>query len=129
MRFATALALVASGALGIAQAANSAVRYNPRASEPQVIHVGDNFVVPVESMPGAGYSWDIWKNGREGLSLIALSSRPKDKGRLGGSQIDTYTFRATATGRPTITMTYGRPWEMEKGIAPAKTLVIPVIIK
>lgn len=127
MRFYVAFAILLVTSWAVAQKA--VIQYNPASKTPQVVQVGDNFVVSVNAMPGAGYSWDIWKNGREGLSLIGKTSAPVNKGAIGGPEKMTYVFRATAAGKPVITMVYGRPWELEKGATPTKTLTIPVIVK
>ena len=104
------------------------VQFNPLATEPQILHVGDTFTVKVQAQTGAGYSWDLWKTGREGLAFVGQTSK-KATGLIGGPSTVTYSFRATAPGKPVITMVYGRPWELEKGASPVKTLTIPVIIK
>jgi len=95
--------------------------------------VGALLRVELESIPTAGYLWNI-KDQPAFLNLEAEHSRPTDPETqtdpmfTGGNHYLASDFRATATGTGTLTLVEGRPWELDAGEPPEGVFQLSVTV-
>jgi inhibitor of cysteine peptidase len=95
--------------------------------------VGGLLRVELESIPTAGYLWNI-KDKPDFLDLEAEHSRPTDPQTqddplfTGGNHYLASDFRATAVGTGTLTLIEGRPWELDAGQPPEDTFQLSVTV-
>ncbi|MFO1070758.1 MAG: protease inhibitor I42 family protein [Geminicoccaceae bacterium] len=84
-------------------------------------------VVELPARTSAGYGWSIAEQS-PGLKLwTAPTERPEKEGQPpSGPRIQTFTFKAVATGKATLRLELRRPWETDK--PPAATWAVTVDI-
>jgi predicted secreted protein len=90
--------------------------------------VGDTLTVKLDALPGAGYIWQPTTDGRPNLKYISVKTLPERAGNVGGKRTMVLRFLATASGDAKLTLIYGRPWMINKGEKPEKTLEVPVSV-
>jgi inhibitor of cysteine peptidase len=97
----------------------------PPADTIEVI-VGEDFVIPLDSNPTTGYSWELASSLPKWLELIGSEyvPTPTEPGIVGSGGVEEWTFRANTEGTTTITFEYRRPWEKDQPPAERKTFVI-----
>jgi len=91
---------------------------------------GDLLLVHLPSNRTTGYGWRAVssKPGKlEELGKPALNQPKSSRGLVGAGGVETWTFRAAASGRTTLAFSYARPWET--GVPPVRTLSWPVTIR
>ena len=86
-----------------------------------------NFDVQLDSNPTTGYQWQLARHDAKFVQMVGTPQFTPKSVRIGGSGVETFTFKALAKGKTTLDFEYLRPWE--KGVAPAKTYSITVQIK
>lgn len=97
------------------------------------LSVGDTLRVELESIPTAGYIWQV-KDQPDFLLLTAENTRPTDPdfqnqpGVTGGNHYMAFDFTAEAAGKAKLRLVEGRPWELEAGEAPDDTFTITVAV-
>ncbi|MEQ8320807.1 MAG: protease inhibitor I42 family protein [Rhodospirillales bacterium] len=80
------------------------------------MQVGQTLRVELESIPTAGYVWEI-QDKPDFLELVAENTRPTDPefqnqpGVTGGNHFMAFDLKATAPGGATLYMVNHRPWE------------------
>jgi len=79
--------------------------------ETRVIRVGEEFVIALDAMPTAGYTWQA-KFDNEYLRLVDESFQPHDTEIIGSGARQVFSFRAVRAGETTVTLVYKRPWEL-----------------
>jgi inhibitor of cysteine peptidase len=97
---------------------------------PCQLNVGAILTLNLESNPTTGYSWQLAKPLDNRLvKLLGHRYCPQKAapGVVGSGGIEIWRFKALRAGQTQINLKYCRPWE--KGIAPAKTKKIDILIK
>lgn len=95
------------------------------------LSVGDTLRVELESIPTAGYIWQV-ADQPDFLLLKAEGTRPTDPdfqnqpGVTGGNHYLSFDFTAEAAGTAELRLVEGRPWELEAGGAPDGTFTVTV---
>ena len=80
------------------------------------MHVGQTLRIELESIPTAGYIWEI-QDQPGFLELVGENTRPTDPefqnqpGVTGGNHFMAFDLKATAPGKATLHMVNHRPWE------------------
>ena len=95
--------------------------------------VGDTLRVELESIPTAGYVWqvtdqpDFLEHVGDGMRATdpAVQNQP---GYTGGNHYLSFDFRATAPGAGTLSLVEGRPWELEAGEPPEGNFTLTVTV-
>jgi predicted secreted protein len=70
--------------------------------------VGDPFAIELESLPGAGYVWDLHVEGHVVRLVQTIRGVPP---RLGGAAVDRFVLSPEAQGEARIVAELKRPWE------------------
>jgi inhibitor of cysteine peptidase len=97
------------------------------------LSVGDTLRVELESIPTAGYIWQV-ADQPDFLLLTGENTRPTDPdfqnrpGITGGDHYMAFDFTAEAAGTAELRLVEGRPWELEAGEAPDDTFKITVTV-
>lgn len=97
------------------------------------IAVGETLRVELESIPTAGYVWQITHQ-PDFLELQAEATRATDpvhqnqQGFTGGNHYLSFDFKALGAGTGTLELVEGRPWELEAGEAPDDTFTLKVTV-
>lgn len=90
------------------------------------LRVGDELIVRLEAIPGAGYSWIVSGNVEGVLSQSGQPVFEKSGKRvLGGVEQQVFTFQVSSPGAGVLKLEYRRPWE--KPATAIKTFSIRVI--
>jgi inhibitor of cysteine peptidase len=93
-----------------------------------VLDKGASLIIWLESNPSTGYVWQVGKNDNAILKLVGQPEfRPATHQMPGAPGHQRFKFGAIATGSDSIELEYLRPWE--KGVAPAKTFGVIVMVK
>ncbi|HPE47496.1 MAG TPA: protease inhibitor I42 family protein [Hyphomonas sp.] len=95
--------------------------------------VGDALRVELESIPTAGYVWQVAGQPdfleHVGDGMRATDPEVQDQpGYTGGNHYLSFDFRATAPGTGTLTLVEGRPWELEAGEPPEGNFALTVTV-
>ena len=95
--------------------------------------VGDTLRVELESIPTAGYVWQVAGQPdfleHVGDGMRATDPEVQDQpGYTGGNHYLSFDFRATAPGTGTLTLVEGRPWELEAGEPPEGNFALTVTV-
>lgn len=92
---------------------------------------GQRLQIEVIGVPTAGY---LWRVGRidDGWSLIDTTSRPENPagraaGMSGGQDWSVFLLEAPGPRPRSITLIYGRPWELDAGARPTETLTFTAV--
>jgi len=139
-----AVALLMLGACKVEQDAGPAGPPAPAADEAGLVYVdaslngktvelsvGDTLRVELESIPTAGYIWQV-ADQPDFLLLKAEGTRPTDPdfqnqpGVTGGNHYLAFDFTAEAAGTAELRLVEGRPWELEAGGEPDGTFTVTV---
>ena len=87
----------------------------------------DILIISLEANASTGYQWQITKND---ASIMKPAGRPDYRGgksgMIGAPGHAVFTFVAIASGKDAVELGYSRPWE--KGVAPAKTFGVSVMV-
>jgi inhibitor of cysteine peptidase len=93
-----------------------------------VLDKGASLIISLESNPSTGYVWQVGNNDNAILKLVGQPAfHPGPHHLIGEPGHLSFTFEAIATGSDSIELRYLRPWE--KGVAPAKTFGVIVMVK
>lgn len=92
---------------------------------------GQRLQIEVIGVPTAGY---LWRVGRidAGWQLVESSMRPENPagraaGMSGGQDWSVFVLEAPGPSRRSITLVYGRPWELDAGARPTETLTFTAV--
>lgn len=91
------------------------------------------FKVELPANAGTGYVWNCTLPGDAPLKVIGQpSTRPIDRGVMGGRMIWTFTLEPTSIGVCQVQFALAHPWE--SGVAPVKTAsltvhVVPAVVE
>lgn len=92
---------------------------------------GQRLQIEVIGVPTAGY---LWRVGRidAGWQLVESTMRPENPagraaGMTGGQDWSVFVLEAPGPSRRSITLVYGRPWELDAGARPAETLTFTAV--
>jgi len=91
---------------------------------------GQELVVRLRSNPSTGYAWSLVQGAARVLAPAGEPLFEPDanaQGRLGAGGMETWRFRAIATGRDALRFEYRRPWE--KDAPPASTATVDVEVR
>jgi len=101
-------------------------------SNPQVVlpvSAGNEFKVVLASNPSTGYHWEIV--GDLDKSVVEFVSKDyksaSDPNAVGGGGVDTFVFKAVASGQTTITLGYYPP--SNNPVEPERTEIFTVTVK
>ena len=101
-------------------------------SNPQVVlpvSAGNEFKVVLASNPSTGYHWEIV--GDLDKSVVEFVSQDyksaSDPNAAGGGGVDTFVFKAVASGQTTITLGYYPP--SNNPVEPERTEIFTVTVK
>lgn len=86
--------------------------------------VGHSFVIALESMPAAGYSWEADFD-ESMLELCRSHDFTARSAVIGSGGTEEFEFKTRRNGDTLIKMSYQRPWEK----TPRKTMVFRVHIR
>lgn len=93
-----------------------------------MVFQGDTVEVRLRSTPGTGYSWKVLHTDSAVLAQKgAPVFVPPPKEIPGAEGHLVFDFLASAPGRSTLQLAYGRPWE--KDAAPARTFNVEVTVR
>ncbi len=70
--------------------------------------VGEPFAIELESLPGAGYVWNLHVKGQ---ALHLVKTEHEVPSWIGGAVVDRFTFEPVAPGEALIVAELKRPWE------------------
>lgn len=89
--------------------------------------VGKTFTIALDANATTGYNWSQTIKDTNVVAYVdnayvAAATGPQV---VGGSGIDTFTFKAVGKGTTTITLNYARPWE---SVPPAQTRTITITV-
>lgn len=90
---------------------------------PVAVRVGQNLMVKLPDLGGAGFSWQVAANDR----TILEPGEPRSEtppGASGGTRI--FPFKALKPGRLELMFTSRRPWERDRPPAQTVTFVVSV---
>lgn len=89
-----------------------------------VVDDGQTFVVALESNPTTGYEWSAAANPN---AEFVKSEQATSSTLVGAPGTQRLTFRATAAGSSTLTLSYARSFE--PGVPPVRTEAFPLTVK
>lgn len=118
------LALVISGCSS--SGGEAAVDLSHNGSKVEV-EAGGVLVVSLESNPTTGYIWQISEVDPAILSQQGEGEFEPESSLTGAGGIETFRFKALATGEGVLTLDYRRPWE--EGVDPLEIFSITVVVK
>ena len=110
--------------------AQAAVVLDASAESAVVLRAGQELVVRLRSNPSTGYGWQLAQGAATVLAPAGAAAFEPDataQGRVGAGGIETWRFRAIATGRGALRFEYRRPWE--KDASPASTAAVDVEVR
>ena len=85
-------------------------------------------VVRLKSQLGTGYGWQVVRNDKRRLKLLASPEQENSQGGLpGGGEHQIFRFKALRSGKTLLELGYVRPWE--KGKAPLKAFRLEVRVR
>jgi inhibitor of cysteine peptidase len=90
--------------------------------------VGGSLVIDLEENASTGYAWQT--TGSLPLMLKAAGDKATPSGQgglVGAAGRRSLTFTAAQAGTGELRLAYARPWE--KGVPPAKTFVVTVVVR
>ena len=94
------------------------------------IAVGGSLTVTLESNVTTGFAWEL-VNITDETVLEQVGEQeykaPEAGALIGAGGEEVWTFKALKKGTSTISMEYRRPWE--KGVEPAQTFALTVVVK
>jgi inhibitor of cysteine peptidase len=91
------------------------------------IPAGQTFTISLPANPTTGYRWTLAKEpDTRILTKAGHEYEPEKPGRVGSGGREKWKFKASGTGRATISMQYVRSWEI--GQPPADTASFEVIV-
>ena len=106
---AISLALLTTSALGC----GSAIQVYSESEQVIDVHVGQQFIIALESNPTTGYQWEVQFD--DSLLKLAESkfepSEEAKSGTLGAGGRQKFTFKGLRQGKTCVTLVYKRPWE------------------
>lgn len=94
------------------------------------VDLGDLIVIHLPANPTTGYDWSYSATGKGMLRQegeVVREAKGNARGMVGAPITETWKLKALRPGSLSITFSYNRPWE--KGVAPAKTVSWPVLIR
>jgi predicted secreted protein len=83
-----------------------------------VVEIGEGQAMEVrlEARLGTGYAWTVTRYDDSVLKLVGERTEADATGKLGGPEVQVFTFEASGPGHTNLVMRYARPWEAtEKG--------------
>ena len=94
------------------------------------VEVGQSFEISLESIPTAGYTWQISAQpaflkmiGETWRNTIPEQAEP---GFTGGNHYIVYIMEVTEAGTGTLKLVEGRPWELEAGETPEARFTLDI---
>ena len=122
--------IILSGLLACSPGAPEELSVDITSSGKEVaLDAGGTLTITLDSNPTTGYSWN--ENADISDKTIAQQTghkyQPPASSALGAGGKEIWTFKALKSGTSTISMGYRRPFE--KGIAPAKTFTLSLVVK
>jgi inhibitor of cysteine peptidase len=97
------------------------------AGHPITLRIGEELVLKLESNPSTGYDWFLTDAQNPVLSSLGKPAYAQGRSTPGAGGIESWNFRASATGTQTLKLEYRRPWE--KNTSPAKTVIFQVTVR
>ena len=92
-----------------------------------VLEVGQELMLKLESNRSTGYSWSLTESEHPILTRLGKPIYKVNGTLPGAGGFETWTLRATKTGRETLRFEYRRPWE--KKVPPAKTVLFHITVQ
>ncbi len=118
--------------VGTARHVNStpeAALFGPRAQWPTEVQakVGQPVIIRLPGTAGTGYTWQVSSPPCDFLPLAFSQQLESSKdGRVGGPSEWVFTFTPVGAGTCNMSFQYHRPWE--RGVAPADTRTVAVVV-
>jgi len=104
----------------------------PKAGRTLSVDVGETIDLTLDANPTTGFRWFLAQP-PDSLVLTLEShvyqSDPGGAGRSGAGGREIFRFRGVSPGSATLVLEYARPWEREKGVAPAQRHAISVRVR
>jgi len=101
-------------------------------SKPVHVKVGQRLIFSVYSNPSTGANWTVKDSGKPGLVQTDVPQPPDRRGPHpptgSGSNIN-IGFVAVKKGNYSLTLVYGRSWELKKGATPWEKRSAKVIVE
>jgi predicted secreted protein len=91
------------------------------------VNIWQEFTISLDSNPSTGYQWNLVSTLPSWLEIVRHEYTPTNPGQIGGGGTEEWTFKATNTGRKTLTFHYLRSWET--GAQPLKIYEVQVIVQ
>jgi inhibitor of cysteine peptidase len=91
---------------------------------------GDTIIVELESNQTTGYQWSLTSPTDSAVLVLKgneYRTSQQQTPLVGAGGTEVWTFVAQGAGRATLTLGYQRSWE--KGVAPARTFTIEVVVR
>ena len=82
--------------------------------QPFDILINTDISIALEANPTTGYKWTISEMDTSILTQVKNASFYTDSKKVGAPGIQTFRFRATASGKTRLKLIYHRPWEKGK---------------
>jgi predicted secreted protein len=108
---------------------SEAALFGPRAQWPTEVQakVGQPVMIRLPGTAGTGYTWQVSSPLCEVLPLAFSQQLETSKdGRVGGPSEWVFTFTPVGAGTCSMSFQYHRPWE--RGVAPADTRTVTVVV-
>jgi len=118
--------------VGTARQVNSSMEpalFGPRAHWPTEVQakVGQPVIIRLPGTAGTGYTWQVSSPLCDFLPLAFSQQLESSKdGRVGGPSEWVFTFTPVGAGTCNMSFQYHRPWE--RGVAPAETRTVAVVV-
>lgn len=92
---------------------------------------GQGARVELMGVPSAGYIWRV-RTADPAITVASTTRRPADpagrsRGMVGGPDWTIFDLDLAGAGPARITLDYGRPWELEAGAAPVRTVIYVLV--
>src|SRR5262249_20141092 len=90
---------------------------------------GQEIVIRLSSNRTTGYSWTLIRSGTNALRSLGeavYTQKTPVTGALGGAGIESWSFKATESGREELRFEYRRPWQRDEPPAKMVSYVIRV---
>ena len=79
------------------------------------LEVGEDLVLRLEAIPGAGYIWSVTVDIGRILSPVGEPVfERRDPGLMGGVEYQVFTYKVISAGTLPLRYEYRRPWEKQK---------------
>ena len=127
--FACTLALaVALAVAGCASPTSEAHLTGADSGKTVELAVGVSLGIDLEENVTTGYSWVLDGSVPGVLTMVGDEQKASENtGVVGAAGVHTFEYKAAKAGEGDLTLVYVRPWE--KGVAPAKTFTVHVVVK